>query len=147
MKKFNFRLESVLKLRKFKTDNANLELQKVLAEKVERLNSIVEYGTEVKNLNKNDPNNGKKIFSLQTNYHRKRFIEQEIKRLESEILNIEEIESQKRNNLAEFLKGQKALEKYKEKKYEEYKYLINKEENELIEEIALRKFHKSDFNQ
>jgi len=144
MKKFSFRLESVLKLRRFDTDKAKIELQKVLAEKVERLNTIADYDAEIDKMNETKIKDEKNIFAIQSNYHRKRFIDQQKSKLRKEILNIEEIEKVKRENLAEYLKKEKALEKYKEKKYEEFKYLANKEENDMIDEIALRKFIKTE---
>lgn len=144
MKKFSFRLESVLKLRRFDTDKAKIELQKVLAQKVERLNTIADYDAEIKKMNETKISDEKNIYSIQSNYHRKRFIDQQKAKLRNEILNIEEIEKVKRENLAEYLKKEKALEKYKEKQYEEFKYLANKEENEMIDEIALRKFIKTE---
>lgn len=139
MKKFNFKFESILNIRTHKVNLAKEDLAKVIKEKIKRYDIISEYNEEVSSLLQYNLND---VSYLQARNYRIRHIEDQIKKLNTEIRNIEEIENVRREKLAELLKEEKIMEKLKEKDFNQYKYEINKKDNEFIDEIANQRAFK-----
>ncbi|MCX6147599.1 MAG: flagellar FliJ family protein [Candidatus Kapabacteria bacterium] len=139
-KRFSFRLESVLKIRTHKAELAKEELNKVIAYKLEKErkkdNFIVEIKTTIQKSKRTS------IADFQANYQYKSFLEEEIKKLEGEILRILEIEVIRRTALAEALKDQKVIEKLKEKKQEDYRLEMNQLDAIFFDELAINRFDK-----
>lgn len=139
MKKFNFKFESILNIRTHKVNLAKEDLAKVIKEKIKRYDIISEYNEEISSLLQYNLND---VSYLQARNYRIRHIEDQIKKLNTEIKNIEEIENVRREKLAELLKEEKIMEKLKEKDFNQYKYDINKKDNEFIDEIANQRAFK-----
>lgn len=133
MKKFNFKFESILNIRSHKVNLAKEDLAKVLKEKNKRYDIITDYEEEISTLLQY---NLKDIAYLQARTYRILHIEDQIKKLVTEIKNIEEIEKVRKEKLAELLKEEKIMEKLKENDFNQYKFDINKKDNEFIDEIA-----------
>ena len=138
MKKFNFKLESVLKLRSHKVDLAKSELGKIIAQKNLKKEEIKQREQEISDHESNDSNSS--LSYLQNRFYRISQLHSEIENIKLEIDNIKEIEEVKRKQLNEVLKDEKIMEKLKEKELESYNDKLKKEENEFIEEIASRKY-------
>ncbi len=139
-KRFSFRLESVLKIRTFKAELAKEELNKVIAFRLEKENQIAENQTQIEQtLTKTKRTT---ISDFQANYQFKSFLEEEIKKLEGEVLRILEIEAIRREALAEAMKEQKVIEKLKEKKQEQYRIEMNQLEAIFFDEIAINRYDK-----
>lgn len=139
-KRFSFRLESVLKIRTFKSDLAKEELNKVVAYRLEKERQIFEYKIQIENtLNKTKRTT---ISDFQANYQYKSYLEEEIKKLEGEILRILEIEAIRREALAEAMKEQKVIEKLKEKKQEQYRLEMNHIDAIYFDELAINRYDK-----
>jgi flagellar protein FliJ len=137
---FKFSLESILSLRQHKTLQAKNQLGRVIAAKVARLDELKKQQTEIDSLRSLG---GMQALSfLQARFQRISHLEDEMFKLEKEIMNISEIEDLKRDFLSSAMKEEKTIDKLKENEYEAYKYKMNKLENEELSEIALRKFYK-----
>mgnify|MGYP000748944146 CR=1 FL=1 len=140
-KKFNFKYNSILKLRTEKVNQAQELLFQAERIKVEKQNIITEYKNYINGLLNNNTNNNK-ISDLQNIAYHKQFINSEIEKLEKEKVQIDEIISLRRNKLNEAMKDEKVLEKLKEKKLISYKEELNKEETKFLDEISMKKVNK-----
>jgi len=137
---FKFSLQSILSLRRHKTLQAKNQLGRVIAAKVARLDELKEYQNEIGSLRSLG---GMQALSfLQARFQRISHLEDEMFKLEKEIMNITEIEDLKRDFLSSAMVEEKTIDKLKENEHEAYKYKMNKLENEELGEIALRKFYK-----
>lgn len=139
MKKFKFKFETILKIRSHNVKLAEEDLARVLKEKHKRYDKISDFEEEIASLlyfNKNE------ISFLQARNYRINHIQEQIKKLLNEIRNIEEIEVVRRNRLTELMREEKVMEKLKEKDFNQFKFEINKKENEFIDEIANRRAYK-----
>jgi len=134
MKKFNFTLESVLKLKTHKVDDAKNELGKVIAEINKRNNQIDLHRKEIGALLNDETGNS--IAFMQARFHRVQFLEAEINKLYGEIEQIRKIEEQRREALKEAKREEMTYEKLKEKQLLAFKEEMKKDEAAFIDEIA-----------
>lgn len=137
-KKFNFRLQSVLNLRSHKVEQAKDSLNQIVKMKNDK-DLLIEFNLNQKNEIFRDKNPSFKAAELQNKIYHKDHLENQIIQLESEKLRLIEIENLRRMNLTEAMKGEKVLEKLKEKKVEAHKYELDKEEMQTLDEIAQNK--------
>jgi flagellar FliJ protein len=140
-KKFNFKYNSILKLRTEKVNQAQELLFQAERIKIEKQKIITEYKNYINGLLNNNTNKNK-ISELQNIAYHKQFINSEIEKLEKEKVQIDEIISLRRNKLNEAMKDEKVLEKLKEKKLNSYKEELNKEETKFLDEISMKKVNK-----
>lgn len=138
-KKFIFKLETVLKLRTEKTEEAKNELQLIIRKRIEKETLIEEGNTRLIKHN-STRNEKKKLEDIQGFYYHKEFIEQEIVRLNMELDNLLDIESLKRIKYNEALKEEKVLQNLKEKKKELYMAELNKKEQIALDDIAIQRY-------
>lgn len=138
MKKFKFKLDPVLNLRKKEEEAIAQELAVVQSERLKILNIIetIESGIQSQYLiikdtyaNSIDIN----VIRLATQYlkslkTRKADAEIEVKKKDEEILKI-------KDRLAEAMKKRKIIEKLKENKFEQYREEFNKNDNFIMDEI------------
>ena len=138
-KKVNFKLETVLRLREDKTEEAKTELQLIIRKRIEKETLIedekLHLATHCKTRDEK-----KKLEDIQAFYYHKDFIEQEIVRLKMELDNLLDIESLKRTKYNEALKEEKVLQNLKEKKKSQFIAEINKKEQIELDEISIRQF-------
>lgn len=139
MKKFQFKFESILKLREHKVNLAKEDLAKVIKEKQLRFDSL-----ELNMIETNDLliTPAKDIQFLQSRNYRIEYLKEQNAKLNKEISNIEEIEKVRREKLAKLLKDEKIMEKLKENDFEEFKKEINKKDSDFIDEIANQRAFK-----
>jgi flagellar export protein FliJ len=138
-KKFNFRLEPVLRIRTHYVELAKEALAEAINERVAKeaeIDSQQNYRDSLLNITIKS----RKAEELQAESNHKIYVNEEIKRLAEEKINMEEIEAFRRNKLTDAMKQEKILVKLKEKKQVIYNEEINKEETKVIDEIAQRKF-------
>lgn len=138
-KKFNFRLEPILKIRTHYAELAKEALAEAVNERVAKENEII-FQQNYRNSLLQKVAKSKKVSELQTESNHKIFINEEIIRLTEEKKNLEEIETFRRGKLTEAMKQEKILMKLKERKQIIYNDEINKEETKIIDEIAQRNF-------
>lgn len=137
--KFKFKLESVLKLRAEKTNEAKGELQTILKKRIEKEEEIEEIKNKLANHNKNRSKH-KKLENIQAFYHHKDSLSHNLKQLSYELDNLKDIENLKRDKYNSALKEEKVMEKLKEKKYAEHMAEIERIERNELDEIAIRQF-------
>lgn len=138
-KKFNFKLDTVLRLRSDKTEEAKTELQLIIRKRIEKEQLIEEQFAKLANHNQTRSEH-KKLEEIQAFYYHKEFINDEIKKLKMELDNLLDIENLKRNKYNEALKEEKILLKLKEKKKSEFMAEIEHKEQLEIDEIAIRQY-------
>ncbi|MFA7326254.1 MAG: flagellar FliJ family protein [Candidatus Kapaibacterium sp.] len=138
-KKFNFKLDTVLRLRSDKTEEAKTELQLIIRKRIEKEQLIEEQFAKLSNHNRTRSEH-KKLEEIQAFYYHKEFINEEIKKLKMELDNLLDIENLKRNKYNEALKEEKILLKLKEKKKSEFIAEIEHKEQLEIDEIAIRQY-------
>lgn len=144
-KKFNFRLDSVLKLRHQKVNEAISALSQathVRTEKEREITNLMEIKADIlKELKKNI-----KAEELQIKLGHKTHIENQINKLTKEKEKIIEIENNRRNRLTKAMTDEKALENLKEKKKSDHDELIKKEEEHFLNEVSIEKHMKQNGN-
>ena len=138
-KQFKFKLDTVLRLRSDKTEEAKTELQLIIRKRIEKEQLIEEQFVKLEN-HKTTRNKNKKLEEIQAFYYHKEFINQEIKRLQMELDNLLDIESLKRTKYNDALKEEKVLQKLKEKKKSAFLDEIAHKEQLELDEIAIRQF-------
>lgn len=144
-KKFSFKLESVLKYRADKVNQAIDALNQVVKlriEKEKKINELIQLKKEIYSQGKNKV----KASDLQTKNNYLNSLDEEISKLENEKKQIIEIENIRRIKLTEAMKDEKVLEKLKEKKISSYKEEIRKEEGIFLDEIGIKGIEKNKEN-
>ncbi len=142
-KKFNFRYESILKLRTEKVTQAQESLNQVVKVRIEKEKTIENYKIYKDNLHITT-DKSTKASDLQYSFYHKQAIDNEIKKLESEKLQIVEIEKLRRNKLTLAMKDEKVMEKLKDKKNEKYIEEMKLEEGKFLDEIGINQVHTKD---
>ncbi|HRP02585.1 MAG TPA: flagellar FliJ family protein [Candidatus Kapabacteria bacterium] len=135
-KKFNFRFETVLKLRAEKVTQAQESLNQVVKVRIEKEKTIEDYKNYKLHIN-NTVLKTTKASDLQNSIHHKQYIESEILRLEKEKLQIIEIEKLRRNKLTVAMKDEKVMEKLKDKKINQHNEDIRLEESKFFDEVGI----------
>ena len=141
MKKFKFELEDILKFRKFEQHQAEVELGKALAVEQE-IQSKLDNLAQQKH-SASEYIRGSKNFTDITNVLRfNDFIRAQTEFLMNKMAESKLITEQKRNILKEIMKKTDALERLKEHQLEEYKKLVNLEEENIVDDIVTSRFKK-----
>jgi flagellar protein FliJ len=130
-KKFNFKLESVLKYRADKVSQAIDSLNQAVKIRIEKQKEINDTESRIIEIASKFDNKTKARDLQVRDSHIVFLIEQEKKQ-------IIEIESIRRLKLTRAMKDEKVLEKLKEKKLETYNEELKKEEGLVLDEIGLR---------
>lgn len=137
MRKFEFRLEAVLKVRKLKEENCRMELGQLLIE-LNKIEDQINYDkNEIDNyysLQESALKNGLAGNQLQTYSMLIDSKYTNVKMLEEEKIRQEKLIEEKKEELA-ILKGElKVMENLREKSYDEYRKALNKEIDQKVEE-------------
>ncbi|MDC1068905.1 hypothetical protein OAQ99_07080, partial [Candidatus Kapabacteria bacterium] len=91
MKKFEYNLESLLKVRSHKVKEEEQELGKIIAERIKRENKMMEHQNEINGLLNNNSKNT--LAFLKDRDGRIEHLETSINKLKQEIKNVREIEN------------------------------------------------------
>lgn len=145
-KKFNFRFESILKIRAEKVTQAQESLNQAVKVRLDKEQAIQEFIDSKNNLEISKPITTK-AQDLQNKIFHKQHIESEINRLEKEKQQIVEIENLRRNKLGVAMKEEKVMEKLKDKKLSEHIDEVKREEGIFFDEIGLNISQKNSKNQ
>jgi flagellar protein FliJ len=141
-KKFIFRLESVLKLREHKTQQAKEDLMQVVGLRNKKELEIEERNIYLNNILKKKHKDST-AFDMQAIWRHKVFVDEEIKNLEIEKQNLLEIENIKRIKLTEAMKEEKILDKLKEKKKKLHNEEMEQESQKFLDEVAINHHGKN----
>lgn len=142
-KKFNFRLEPLLKLKTYKVNQAKDSLASALRVRYEKERLISENRASRDEVNK-IKSRKLKASDIQDMIFHRNFLDREHERLNKEKSQIVEIENYRRGKLTEAMKEEKVLEKLKEKKKEIYKEELLKEETLFMDEISIQRYNYND---
>lgn len=137
-KKFNFRMDSLLRIRSHKVDMAKDELAKVVAFRHSKEQIKQSYLNEIELISSQKVKMS--LDELRGNFHRKSFLKDEITKVESEIERIKELENVKIQQLQAAMREEKVLINLKDKKYQGYLQDMKAEENIMFDEISLTRF-------
>lgn len=141
MKKFKFELEDILKFRKFEQHQAEVELGKALAEEQEIQSKLDNLAQQ--KFSASEYVRGSKDFTDITTVLRfNEFIRTQTEFLMNKMAEAKLITEQKRNILKEIIKKTDALERLREHQLEEYKNLVNLEEENIVDDIVTSRFKK-----
>lgn len=142
-KKFNFKLDPVLKLRNYRVKEAKEDLGKTVSKRVNTETEITEKRDYLDSFIKSKK--GRQSASdLQNQWNHKEFIEEQIKDLSKQREELLKIEDKKRIVLENAMKNEKVIVKLKEKRKSDYQESIQKEETKELDEIGrnMRRFNK-----
>jgi flagellar FliJ protein len=140
-KKFNFSLETLLKLRGRAVEARKIELGKVVSLKEKRINDVAMIEKSNEENNNSFTGSGQALYAIAYQDYKKSLSNEKVKILD-EIKKIEEVENIRRKNLNLAMQKEKVIEKLREKKLAEYKKELDKEENDFLDEIAQRMYRK-----
>lgn len=136
-KRFTFRLDSLHRFRKHRTEQAKTALGEIARLRYEkevqiedRVRYLELYVGEVRSA---------KVAEHQMRAEHVVSVRAEIKRLHAELENLREIESLRRNVLTELMKEEKVLDSLREKKEADHKGMVLSEEQKTMDEIASRR--------
>ena len=141
MKKFKFELEDILKFRKFEQHQAEVELGKALAEEQE-IQSNLDNLDQQKYAASEYVRGSKDFTDITAVLRFNEFIRTQTEFLMNKMAEAKLITEQKRNILKEIIKKTDALERLKEHQLEEYKNLVNLEEENIVDDIVTSRFKK-----
>lgn len=139
MKKFTFELEDLLSLRKFEQEQAQIELGKAVSEEVQiqdNLDSIaVQHSTAKKSLE--GLTDFESIFNGQQYFS---FLRSQEEKLLEDLANAKVVTEAKREIFKTAFQKTESLNKLKEKQKEIHQDLVNKEEEDMVDDIINSKY-------
>jgi len=141
-KKFKYRLETVLNLQSKRVSEAKDRLNSIM---IQRLN--IEHQIQDRqnylfdDLNKKAKLKG--IRDLQAAFYHKKYVEDEIKKLEYDKEQLRELEDYSRLKLSEAMKKEKVLDKLKVKQKAKFKLEMDREEMATFDELAISRHQQS----
>ena len=139
MKKFIFRLDQVLKIRALEERIQQKEFSKVKSQHLNAVKNLENIYIDRKETVESLKNQERKGFNQTIYLSHMRYIEKLNLDVDIQRINIGKIEielKKEREKLLNIIKKRKSLENLKEKKYEEYLYETNAEEQKVMDEIA-----------
>ena len=141
MKKFVFELQKVLEFRDFEKKQAEGELAKALAVETEIQNNLKTIAQQMLNLNRymKGSVDFSDVISMSQN---KSLLNYQKEELLKQLAEAKLVTQQKREILTECMKKTTALEKLKEKQQAAYNEKLNKEENDMIDDLATGRYLK-----
>ena len=146
--RFRFRLESLLKFRQNEEEEARLELVRVrneiarLEDELEKLENLIRESEEKRLEALSSGATGSVIRTWDEYIQKLRF---EKVKLLGEIEKKREEEREKLEVYLERRRDRMALEKLKERKFQEYMEELNRQERKFLDEVAEKKYWRSKF--
>lgn len=137
-KKFRFRLEQVLDLRKNEANEARLRFSEAEGARIRKEEEIVELRQYYDATVAKSRQEKTSVQLLESQWYHVRAIQSQITMLERERVQLVEIEEVKRRELAEAMTKQRVLEKLKDNKREQYNRQVDLEEQKFMDDIAQR---------
>lgn len=139
MKKFIFKLETLLNIKKKKEELITQKLSKVQAQKLNVINEINKIKNKISDLFNNYKNLKMTVLDINfmfLNQNYINYLEKELNSLNEQLNNIQIEENKIKDELNQAMKERKILEKLKENQFEQYKKEYNKQDNLIMDEIA-----------
>jgi len=147
MKKFKFRFETVLKVKEKKEEQLKREFMQLIALKIRQENLLMEIEKERQEKAKekfNEKQTGTDIQTLIFYEEYTNLLRKQIEETEKRIKELQEKADIKREELIEASKQKKIFERLKQSDFNEFKNLVLKNEQQLLDEIAVNKFNRGE---
>jgi flagellar FliJ protein len=147
MKKFKFRFETVLKVKEKKEEQLKREFMQLIALKIRQENLLMEIEKERQEKAKekfNEKQIGTDIQTLIFYEEYTNLLRKQIEETEKRIKELQEKADIKREELIEASKQKKIFERLKQSDFNEFKNLVLKNEQQLLDEIAVNKFNRGE---
>jgi len=147
MKKFQFKFETVLKVKENKEQELKKELLKLIALKTEQEMMLNDINLEKKRISQEKLNNKSELLNIQSYIFYENYINslrRQITSIEKVIKELEKRADDKREEVIEASKEKKIFEKLKERHYENFKKLVIQNEQKVLDEIAIGKFNRKE---
>jgi flagellar FliJ protein len=147
MKKFKFRFETVLKVKEKKEEQLKREFMQLIALKIRQENLLMEIEKEKQEKAKekfNEKQIGTDIQTLIFYEEYTNLLRKQIEETEKRIKELQEKADIKREELIEASKQKKIFERLKQSDFNEFKNLVLKNEQQLLDEIAVNKFNRGE---
>ena len=140
MKKFKFELESLLSLRKYEQEQAQIELGKAVGAEAKiqyDLDTLAEQYAAVKKIGKGERDFAK-IAEAQQFYS---FVKVEQEKLLAQMAQAKIVTEEKRAAFNTAMQKTESLKKLRERKLEEHKTAAKKEESKFLDDISTYKYN------
>lgn len=137
MAKFKFSLEKILGIREFEEEQAKIELGKAIAE-TDRIKNNLKYIAQEKVKYSAEISKTIDLSYLTSVQNYIKGLDVQTEELLVELTQAELIVDEKRNSLTEAMQKRKALDKLKEKKFEEFKRDEDRAEENVLDDLNLR---------
>lgn len=147
MKKFKFRFETVLKVKEKKEEQLKREFMQLIALKIRQENLLMEIEKERQEKAKekfNEKQTGTDIQTLIFYEEYANLLRKQIEETEKRIKELQEKADIKREELIEASKQKKIFERLKQNDFNDFKNLVLKNEQQLLDEIAVNKFNRGE---
>lgn len=147
MKKFKFRFETVLRVKEKKEEQLKREFMQLIALKIRQENLLKEIEKEKQKITKekfNEKQSGTDIQTLIYYEEYSNFLRKEIDLTEKKIKELQEKADIKREELIEASKQRKIFERLKQSDFNEFKAMILRNEQNVLDEIAINKFNRGE---
>jgi flagellar FliJ protein len=141
MKSFKFRLEALLKFRKMQEEQAQILFWQATNQfriEKEELAKLEENVLQNMNLLRNFQQNLLSIETFKSFHHYFDKMKKEIQQQNESVKRADESRQECLKNLEEAVKGHKVVEKFREKKIQDYQAELLKEEQKILDEIGLQ---------
>ncbi|MCE5300216.1 MAG: flagellar export protein FliJ [Spirochaetia bacterium] len=147
MKKFRFKLETVLNVKEQKEELLKTELLKLQAQKIEQEQMLKEIKEKRAYFSRQKSDESKGITDIQSLIYFEQYISSLLIKIDNTKNKIKELEKQadiKRVEVVEASREKKVFEKLKKKEFEEFEKAILYNEQKVLDEIAVNKFNRKE---
>ena len=147
MKKFRFKLETVLNVKERKEEQLKHELLKIQALKIQEEQLLAEVNEKRAYITREKSNENKKGIDIQSLIHFEQYIGSLLKKIDDTKNNIKVLEKKadnKREEVVEASREKKVFEKLKEKQFGEFQRVVLQNEQKVLDETAVSKFNRKE---
>ena len=147
MKKFRFKLETVLNVKEKREEQLKHELLKLQALKVQEEQLLSEVKEKRAYISREKSNENKKGTDIQSLINFEQYLGVLLKKIDDTQKNIKVLEKKadiKREEVVEASREKKVFEKLKEKQFGEFQRVVNENEQKVLDEMAVSKFNRKE---
>ena len=147
MKKFKFKLETVLNVKEKKEEQLKHELLKLQALRIQEEQLLAEAKEKRAYISMEKSNENKKGTDIQSLIHFEQYLGVLLRKIDDTKKNIKVLEKKadiKREEVVEASREKKVFEKLKEKQFGEFLKVVNENEQKVLDEMAVSKFNRKE---
>jgi flagellar protein FliJ len=147
MKKFKFKLETVLNVKERKEELLRHELMKLQALKLQEEQLLEEVKQQRIKISQEKAVENKKGTDIQSLRYFEQYLSVLLKKIDDTKKSIKALEKKadkKREEVVEASREKKVFEKLKEKQFDEFKRLVVQNEQKALDEMAVSKFNRKE---